>query len=165
MEINFTPWRLDYIKADKKKEGCIFCKALKDVPSFENLVILRAPNSALILNRFPYNNGHLLAVPKSHKDSLYNLSSEENIELTKLLCYAEKALRIIYQPDGINIGMNLGEAAGAGIADHIHYHILPRWYGDTNFVTITGNLRVIPESLEDTYKQFKNFFEKDPPSF
>lgn len=165
MEINFTPWRLDYIKSDKKEEGCIFCKALEGAPSFDNLVVLRAPNSALILNRFPYNNGHLLAVPKSHIDSLCNLSSKESKELTKLLSYAEKAIRVIYQPNGINIGMNLGEAAGAGITDHIHYHILPRWRGDTNFVTIMGNLRVIPESLQDTYKKFKEFFEKDAPSF
>lgn len=165
MEITFSPWRLDYIKSDKKEEGCIFCKAMEGAPSFDNLVVLKAPKSALILNRFPYNNGHLLAVPKSHRDSLYALSSEERNELNQLLCYAEKAIRLIYQPNGINIGMNLGEAAGAGIVDHIHYHILPRWRGDTNFVTITGNLRVIPESLEDTYKKFRDFFEKDPPSF
>ncbi|MCX7830813.1 MAG: hypothetical protein N2445_07130 [Acidobacteria bacterium] len=90
---------------------------------------------------------------------------EEKEALFKLLCLAEKAIRIIYQPHGINIGMNLGEAAGAGIVDHIHYHILPRWKGDTNFVTITGDLRVIPESLEDSYKNFKNFFDKENIAF
>lgn len=165
MEIKFTPWRLDYIKSNKKEEGCIFCKAFEDEPSFNNLVVFKTQNCALLMNRFPYNNGHLLAIPKTHTDSLFLLPEIEKNELTKLLSQSERALRIIYEPQGINIGMNLGEAAGAGIIDHIHYHILPRWRGDTNFVTIIGDLRLVPESLEDSYKKIREFFQKNPPTF
>lgn len=165
MEITFTPWRLDYIKSNKKEEGCIFCKAFEGQPSFENLVVFKGQFSALLLNRFPYNNGHLLAVPRMHSDSLFLLPEEEKRELSNLLCLSEMAIRKIYEPQGINIGMNLGEAAGAGIVNHIHFHILPRWKGDTNFVTITGNLRVIPEALEDTYNKMKVFFEENRYSF
>ncbi len=165
MEITFTPWRLDYIKSNKREEGCIFCKAFEEQPSFDNLVVFKGQFSAILLNRFPYNNGHLLVVPKTHSDSLFSLPEEEKLELSKLLCFSEAALRKIYEPQGINVGMNLGEAAGAGIVDHIHFHILPRWKGDTNFVTVTGNLRVIPEALRDTYEKVKNFFKENPPSF
>ena len=112
-----------------------------------------------MLNKYPYNNGHLLIVPKSHKDSLTLLSEEEVFEMAKMLVLCEKVLRSIYNPQGINLGMNLGLAAGAGIVEHIHYHILPRWIGDTNFVTVLGNLRAIPEDLKDTYEKVKNIFD------
>lgn len=160
MEINFTPWRLEYIKSENKnEEGCIFCNAFEVEPSFSNLVITKTKNCAVMLNKYPYNNGHLLIVPKSHKDSLTLLSEEEVFEMAKMLVLCEKVLRSIYNPQGINLGMNLGLAAGAGIVEHIHYHILPRWIGDTNFVTVLGNLRAIPEDLKDTYEKVKNIFD------
>lgn len=160
MEINFTPWRMEYIKSDKKEEGCIFCKAFVESPSFENLVVKILGRSAILLNRYPYNNGHLLVVPYSHTSALSSLCEEEIRDLHCALVLCEKALKEIYNPHGINIGMNIGEAAGAGIVDHIHYHILPRWRGDTNFVTVIGNLRTIPEALKDTYDSLKRYFEE-----
>ena len=161
MEINFTPWRLDYIVSDKKEEGCIFCRAFEGAPSFNNLVVRRTANTAVLLNKFPYNNGHLLVVPKSHVDSLTLLSSEEANEMTGALAECERALRSVYNPQGLNLGMNLGQAAGAGIVDHIHYHMLPRWQGDTNFVTVLCNFRAVPEALEDTYRKIKEFFDRE----
>lgn len=158
MDTNFTPWRLGYIKSDKKEEGCIFCRVFREQPSFNNLVVFRDNNAAILLNRFPYNNGHLLVVPRSHEDSLTKLPSEEIQALSLALVECEKAIRSIFDPNGVNIGMNLGQAAGAGIIEHLHYHILPRWHGDTNFATVVSNLRVIPEDLKDTYDNFHKFF-------
>ena len=158
METNFAPWRLGYIKSDKNEEGCVFCRAFEDQPSFDNLVIFRNELVAVMLNRFPYNNGHILVVPHSHKDSLTMLEKEEQHALSDAVALCESAIRSCYSPDGINIGMNLGQAAGAGIVDHLHYHILPRWHGDTNYVTVIGELRVIPEDLESSYNHLRNFF-------
>ncbi len=158
METNFAPWRLGYIKSDKKEEGCIFCRAFEEQPSFDNLVVHRNDMVAILLNRFPYNNGHMLVVPRSHKDSLALLDKKELDALSDSLVLCESALRSCYSPNGLNIGMNLGQAAGAGITDHLHYHILPRWHGDTNFVTVVSQLRVIPEDLRDTYQNIRDFF-------
>jgi len=158
LETKFSPWRLEYIKSEKKEEGCIFCKAFEGEPSFDNLVVSRNDETAILLNRFPYNNAHLLVVPRSHCDSLTLLPKKELDSLSAGLAACEKAIRALYDPNGINLGMNLGQAAGAGIIEHLHYHILPRWHGDTNFVTVVGELRVIPEDLRDTYNAFLKFF-------
>lgn len=160
MEITFTPWRLEYIKSEKKNgEGCIFCSAFEQEPSIENLVVFKNDKSAVLLNKYPYNNGHLLVVPRKHTDSLAKLDIEETFSLSRTLTFSEEALRKIYNPQGINIGMNLGLAAGAGITEHIHYHILPRWFGDTNFATIISDFRAIPENLSETYEKVKEFFD------
>jgi ATP adenylyltransferase len=158
LETYFTPWRLSYIKSEKNNGGCIFCKIFEEQPSFDNLVVFKNEHVAILLNRFPYNNAHLLVVPRSHRDSLTLLTTEEEHSLSNALVRCEKALRALYDPNGINIGMNLGQAAGAGITEHIHYHILPRWHGDTNFVTIVSKLRVIPEDLKETYNALSKYF-------
>jgi ATP adenylyltransferase len=158
LDTTFSPWRLGYIKSDKNEEGCIFCKVFEEQPSFDNLVVFKNEHIAVLLNRFPYNNGHLLVIPRSHKDSLTLLSPNEGYSLSNALVECEKSIRALYNPNGLNIGMNLGQAAGAGIIEHIHYHILPRWHGDTNFATVVSQLRVIPEDLKETYKIFFNYF-------
>lgn len=147
----WSPWRMAYIQDDKKEEGCVFCKALTSQNDAANLVVYRGQGVFVILNRYPYTSGHLMVVPNTHAASLQELTPEIRSELMEL---AVKSLRVLndgYHPQGYNFGMNLGEIAGAGIADHVHMHIVPRWSGDTNFMSTTAATRVLPEALEDTY--------------
>jgi ATP adenylyltransferase len=154
----FTPWRLEYVQSDKCPDGCIFCKAFENDPSLDNLVLYRDDLVAVMLNRFPYTNGHMLVFPKLHTDSLTGLDASLRGILGEVLTFCEGALRRTYQAHGINVGLNLGQAAGAGITDHLHWHILPRWSGDTNFATLFGELRVIPEDLSGTYERLRPQF-------
>ena len=158
MEFVFAPWRLHYVQSEKKPDGCIFCRAFEAEPSFENLVVYRDERLAVMLNRYPYTNGHLLVFPKLHADSLTGLSADLRSALCEVLAFCEGALRAAYNADGINVGLNLGRAAGAGITDHLHWHILPRWSGDTNFATLLGEMRVIPEDLKGTYDRMRPLF-------
>lgn len=156
----WAPWRFEYISNSLKEEGCIFCNRLHDdIKNDEkNLILYRALKSFVIMNKFPYNNGHLMIVPSSHKALISDLESDELSEMMFLLQQSEKIIRKTMQPDGFNIGVNMGKTAGAGIADHIHIHIVPRWDGDTNFMPVIGDIKVISESLESTYsKLFKEF--------
>jgi ATP adenylyltransferase len=158
MDIVFTPWRLDYIRSDKSAEGCVFCRAFTDEPSLDNLVIYRDELIAVVLNKYPYTNGHLLVAPRPHVDSLTGLDREIRAAAAEATVLCEAVLRKVYTPHGINVGLNLGQAAGAGITDHLHWHVLPRWTGDTNFVTVCGGLRVIPEDLSSVLDRLRPEF-------
>jgi ATP adenylyltransferase len=137
---------------------CIFCNGSE--PSRDALILIRGRVSFVILNLYPYNNGHLMVVPNRHAPNLATLSAEEQAELMTLARHAEIALTEAYAPHGINIGINLGKPAGAGVLDHLHVHLVPRWNGDTNFMTVVGNVRVLPEDLGETAKKLRPIFER-----
>ena len=158
MDYLWTPWRYQYITAPDAPDGCVFCRAAESADDRENLVVHRARRNFIILNRFPYTNGHVLIVPFEHVPSLEEVAEETLIEMTLLARQTERHLRSIYRPDGMNIGMNLGKSAGAGIVGHIHLHMLPRWTGDTNFMTVTGETRVLPEELKVTWEKLRAAF-------
>ncbi|MFA0748025.1 HIT family protein [Fervidibacter sp.] len=152
-KILWAPWRLAYVtKADEQK-GCIFCEKPKEQRDRENLIVARFERCFVILNAFPYNNGHLMVVPYRHVPSLLDLTDDELAELMKVTQIAERVLREALKPHGFNIGMNLGRCAGAGIEDHLHIHIVPRWNGDTNFMPVIGETKVLPELLSQTYEK------------
>jgi ATP adenylyltransferase len=148
----WTPWRKKYMQGPKIQNGCIFCSALNQEDS-ESLIIYRGVTAFVILNRYPYTNGHLMVVPYLHCDTLEALNPEVRSEMMELLSKAITVLRRVYEPQGFNLGGNIGEAAGAGVADHVHLHILPRWSGDTNFMTAIGETRVIPETVDETWQK------------
>ena len=154
MERLWSPWRMEYIGADKE-EGCIFCQALQEKADERNLILHRGKTCFIMLNRYPYNNGHLMIVPYDHVGSLEDLPQETLTELMHMINKGTALLRKAMHPHGFNIGINLGKSAGAGIVDHVHIHIVPRWDGDTNFMAVTAGTRVIPELLEDTYRKLK----------
>jgi ATP adenylyltransferase len=144
---------MTYIENASKETGCIFCDRLEEDDGPENLVLSRATNSFLILNRYPYTNGHMMVVPYQHASSLEALDDETLSELMLNTRLAVRVLRRVYSAQDFNVGMNIGEAAGAGVADHVHIHVLPRWSGDTNFMLTTAETRVLPETLEETYSR------------
>ena len=156
MDYLWTPWRYAYItsaaKDDGKSDRCIFCE-LPKLPDAEAKIVYRGKHCYIILNSFPYTSGHVMVVPFAHLDELQKLPEAVATEMMSLSQKTEGVLRQIYSPDGVNLGMNIGRAAGAGIAGHVHMHVLPRWVGDTNFMTVTGESRVLPEALEETYKK------------
>ncbi len=158
MRFVFSPWRLEYVTSEKMDHVCVFCAALKEPPSPDNLVVYRDERIMIMLNRYPYTNGHMMVVPHPHVDSLTGLDCETRAVSAEALAFCETVLRGTYCAHGINGGLNLGQAAGAGIADHLHWHILPRWQGDTNFVTLFGDTRVIPEDLATTYARLRPLF-------
>ncbi len=138
------------MQGPKIQSGCIFCAALTQSDE-QSLIIFRGQGVYVILNRYPYTNGHLMIVPVEHRDSLDRLNADVRSEMMELLSQAISILRKVYKPNGFNLGGNIGEAAGAGVADHVHLHLLPRWSGDTNFITAIGDTRVIPETVEETW--------------
>ena len=154
----WSPWRMSYIKTPKNKEICVFCDAISQEDDGINFVVHRAENSFVILNRYPYSNGHMMVIPKAHVPSLNDLEAHVRSEMMELMNKSTEILKELFKPEGFNLGANIGEAAGAGIGDHVHLHIVPRWKGDTNFMTSLGNTRVIPESLEETYRQIKEIW-------
>jgi ATP adenylyltransferase len=159
MQHLWTPWRSTYMKA--KKEGrCVFCEALASEQDEQELIVHRGRHSFVILNRYPYTSGHLMIAPYAHVSRLNDATLDALNEITSLAQRAEEILAEAYHPDGMNLGMNLGRAAGAGIAEHIHMHMLPRWNGDANFMTSVAGTRIIPESLEESYSKIKQGFEK-----
>ena len=156
----WTPWRSTYMQAGNEKHRCIFCEAAAAGSADEKtLVAYRGALCFIILNRFPYTSGHLMIAPYEHVSRLAQASISTTEEMMHLARLAEQVLEGVYKPDGLNIGMNLGEAAGAGIEQHIHLHVLPRWKGDANFMSTVGQTRIIPESLEDTYAKLRRGFE------
>lgn len=150
MDVKFTPWRMGYI-AGPKPAGCVFCAAAASSDDAAHIVA-RGDHCFVLLNAYPYNNGHVMVVPYEHTADLVALAPEVGQELLALTRRAVEALGRSMHPTGFNIGMNLGEAAGAGIADHLHVHIVPRWSGDTNFMSVIGATRLIPQSLDDTWR-------------
>jgi len=159
MERLWAPWRLAYVTTAGESPGCIFCEARRD-DGQQPLVIFRGETCFVILNLFPYNNGHLMVVPNRHIGSLAAASVEEQAELMALARLAEMALGEAYGAHGINLGVNLGKAAGAGVLDHLHVHVVPRWRGDTNFMTVVGEVRVLPEQLEASAARLRPIFER-----
>jgi ATP adenylyltransferase len=163
MERLWSPWRLAYVTGTTADSGgCIFCDAAPptDDSNQDSLVLVRGRLSYVILNLFPYNNGHLMVVPNRHFNTLGSATREELDELILFTRDAELALTEAYQPQGINVGINLGRAAGAGIIDHIHIHLVPRWTGDTNFMSVVGGTRVLPEDMLETVKRLRPIFER-----
>jgi len=150
----WAPWRSQYVKGERE-EGCIFCKKPQENKDEENYILLRGKTCLVMLNIFPYNNGHLMIAPYRHISSLEQMNSKESGEMMELLRRMIKVLREALQPEGFNVGMNLGRAGGAGVVDHIHLHIVPRWVGDYNFMPLLSETKVIPEALEQTYKELK----------
>jgi ATP adenylyltransferase len=154
----WNPWRYQYVTKEKKSDSCIFCDLPRVGNDEETLIVHRAKHNYVILNRYPYTTGHLMVVPYQHTDTLQGIDEATAEELFSLIRAAERKIRDVYRPKGINIGMNLGEAAGAGIAEHIHMHLLPRWIGDANFLTVIGETRILPEELSETYRKLKAVF-------
>jgi len=158
MDYLWTPWRYAYISTAAKTQGnpesCIFCE-LPKLPDGEARIIRRGEHCYIILNSFPYTAGHVMVVPFAHLDELRKLPTAAAQEMIAFSQKLEGVLRQVYAPDGINMGMNIGRAAGAGVAGHVHMHVLPRWIGDANFMTVAGETRVLPETLEITYQRLR----------
>ena len=155
MDRLWNPWRFQYVTKEKQPAGCIFCDLPREGRDEENLIVYRGSFNYIILNRYPYTTGHLMVVPFQHTDSLQGIDEAAAQEMFALVRTADAKLRQVYRPKGMNLGMNLGEAAGAGIAEHIHMHVLPRWIGDANFLTVIGETRILPEELAETYRKLK----------
>ena len=156
----WTPWRFSYVVKAKDMKGCIFCEALAGKNDDESLVLFRGRHNFVILNLYPYCNGHLMIAPNEHIARLSEGKPEQSAEMMEIAKEAEQILEKAYKPQGINMGMNLGRCAGEGIVDNHHLHILPRWEGDTNFMTALNQVRVMPEALPETYKRLRPLFEQ-----
>ena len=159
MEHLWSPWRLAYITGASQSTGCVFCDALTN-PDADPLIVCRGVTCFVILNLYPYNNGHLMVIPNRHIASLSAATPDELHELIALTRTAEQALTEAYTPHGMNMGINLGKPAGAGVLDHVHMHVVPRWTGDTNFMTVVGRTRVLAEELPDTAARLRPVFAK-----
>lgn len=155
MDYLWTPWRYAYVTGAEKSTGCIFCSAPQAADDEKVKIVHRGEHCFVILNTFPYTPGHVMVVPYQHLDELQKLPSEAAQEMMSLSQKMEGVLRTEYHPDGVNLGMNIGKAAGAGVAGHIHMHILPRWVADANFVSVIGETRMLPETLEVTWQKLK----------
>lgn len=157
MDRLWTPWRMDYIKGLPRENGCIFCELpTADVSQdAENLILARGVTAFVLVNKFPYNSGHLMVAAYRHCARYDELTAEEHAEIAELVSRSMRALEETYHPQGYNIGVNQGSAAGAGIAQHLHMHIVPRWGGDTNYMTTVGDTKVLPETLEQTYAKLR----------
>lgn len=159
MDYLWTPWRYQYVTNLGRPAECIFCAVAVDSSQDRtHLVVSRGARNLIMLNRYPYTSGHLLVVPYEHVATLEDLPDETLVELIRLARLAEKHLRALYRPEGLNLGFNIGRSAGAGVAGHIHLHALPRWTGDTNFMTSLGETRVLPEALETTWERLHAAF-------
>ena len=154
MDYLWTPWRYAYVTTADKTPGCVFCEQQKK-DDREAWIVHRGRQNFIILNSFPYTSGHLMVVPYAHLDELQKLPRETSAEMMELCQRLEGVLRAVYRPEGINLGMNIGRAAGAGVAGHVHMHMLPRWTADSNFMGTVGETRVLPEALETTYQRIK----------
>ena len=162
MQNLWAPWRMEFIKAEKT-EGCIFCRFPAETgeeADRKNLILGRSTHAFVILNRFPYNNGHLMVIPRRHTADFAGLPTEEGDDLHRLLQVSVGLLERAYRPQGFNVGMNLGVPAGAGIADHLHYHVVPRWGGDTNFMPVISDTKVMIQHLDESYQQLRRLYDE-----
>jgi ATP adenylyltransferase len=155
MDYLWTPWRYAYVSTAEKTPGCFFCDLPKLGDDVRARIVYRGQNCYIVLNTYPYTPGHVMVVPFAHLDELQKLPVEAADEMIQLSQKMEQVLRQLYKPDGINLGMNIGKAAGAGVAGHIHMHVLPRWVADSNFVSVVGETRILPETLDTTYERIK----------
>ena len=158
-DVLFRPERYKYVRKIISPDGCVFCAASSNAPKFETLCLYKTQFSMIVLNKFPYNSGHLLVLPLRHCGNLLDLNADEYQDLHAVLKLAVKACEKVYQPVGFNIGLNHGAVAGAGIPDHIHYHLVPRWAGDLNFFPLIAETKVVIESLEQSYARYSEFFQ------
>ncbi|MFN0172865.1 MAG: HIT family protein [Bryobacteraceae bacterium] len=158
MDRLWSPWRYEYVTKSADSGGCIFCDKTASGLDRDNWILFRGVYNYVLLNLFPYTNGHMMVAPYEHVATLVDAPEETVVELMRLTRKAEGCLRAAYRPHGINVGMNLGECAGAGVAGHIHMHVLPRWVGDSNFMTTIGETRVLPEAMETTYDRLHAAF-------
>lgn len=156
----WAPWRMAYI-GGPRSEGCLLCDLPRQNADRESLILHRGPSTYVVMNRYPYNNGHLMIVPYRHCADLGQVSTEDSLELMHESQRATRILRRVFGAEGFNVGMNLGKAAGAGIAEHVHIHVVPRWVGDTNFMPVLADTKVMPEYLEATYEKLLPFFHED----
>jgi ATP adenylyltransferase len=159
----WAPWRMEFIRAEKPK-GCIFCEFPAAPPSEDrrNLLVHRSAHAFTCLNRYPYNSGHLMVIPRAHVSDLGALSAEAHLDLQEELRRAVAVVKKVYAPEGMNVGMNLGKAAGAGIADHLHWHVVPRWVGDNNFMPVLADQRVVVEALDEAWTRLSAGFAAAP---
>jgi ATP adenylyltransferase len=160
MDYLWTPWRYAYVSGTEKTTGCVFCDAAKENDDEKARIVHRGQHCFVILNAYPYTPGHVMIVPYTHLDELQKLATEAAQEMMALSQKMETVLRELYRPDGINLGMNIGKAAGAGIAGHIHMHVLPRWVADANFLSVVGETRLLPETLDVTWEKMRSVFRK-----
>lgn len=160
MDYLFTPWRYAYVSSSRAEDGCVFCHIGRADPEHDarSHVVHRGSRCFVVLNIYPYNTGHLMVVPHVHASRIAALDRPTRNELFELAVAAERVIEEVYRPDGINLGMNLGVCAGAGIADHLHLHVVPRWSADTNFMTVAGETRVLPEDLDRTWERLRGRF-------
>ena len=160
MKVLWAPWRMEYIKkAIKGEQGCFLCEKSREKRDAENYVVYRSKHAFAILNAYPYNNGHMLIAPYRHVPDFESLTQEEVLDIHSILVLSVKALKIAYNPDGFNIGVNIGRVAGAGLEEHIHVHIVPRWSGDTNFMPVLAETKVIAQHLRATYEELVEAFK------
>ena len=157
-DVLFRPDRLKYVRKLIHEKGCVFCAASKAI-SFESLCVYKSKHSMVVINKYPYNSGHVLILPLKHKGGIFDLTEEEFADLHLTLRLAMKAVTETYQPGGINVGLNHGQIAGAGIPEHLHYHVIPRWAGDLNFFPLIAETKVVVENLEQTFERLQNFFK------
>jgi ATP adenylyltransferase len=161
MDYIWTPWRYQYIKDANRNNSCVFCDIAASQEDETNLVVHRARSNYIVLNRFPYTSGHAMVIPYQHVATLEETPAEVLAEMMNLTQRLESVLRELYRPSGLNIGMNIGEAAGAGVAGHIHMHVLPRWVADSNFMAVVGETRVLPEDLAATWQRLRSGFKTE----
>ncbi len=157
----WAPWRIEYFKHIDDRERCFLCDNRHDHAPEHELVVARGQTAYLIMNGFPYNSGHILVAPNRHVGDLSDLEREEREEMFDLILRIKAIMKRIMRPDGFNFGFNLGAAAGAGLRDHVHGHLVPRWFGDTNFMPVIGNLRVVPQALEDTARLLRQAWREE----
>jgi ATP adenylyltransferase len=158
MDRIWAPWRIDYIVGGKKEEGCIFCTKPASEDDDANLVVHRATGVFTMMNKFPYNNGHLLVAPLKHAADMCELNDEENALLIQEVCRVTQVIKLVMKAEGFNIGINVGAVAGAGFAEHVHYHVVPRWTGDTNIMPVLADVKIIPEHLLSTCRKLREGF-------
>ena len=158
MKIIWAPWRMAYIKNARKPRGCIFCLKVREQRDSDNLLLHRGQHGFIMMNLFPYNSGHLMVAPYAHVKTLDTLPADGALDLIRMTNLSLRVLRTEIRPEGFNVGMNLGRVSGAGIEGHVHLHIVPRWNGDTNFMPLFSEIRVIPEHLRETYRKLRAGF-------